>query len=347
MSGLASVAPGMGLESRAVLAPVAGADGVPGVSVLQAVRLAVLHQLCALPMVAWRPALAPLLAALLSAGLLLVWQFSTVREEAQAEQAKLQKFQSQLDDLRLRLAQHTQAQHAQPADEFHPASASLSGAIADVGPWHWRRLALVTGLTVDLLKPLEVGGARTPRQWQLRVRGHYHQHGAFVAALGEPTQAVRVMRYQLQSGPEGAHLADLHLELPAGPIQALPRGAPSGRSYHAAAGADPLVEPPPADPWAGVPAHWRAELTRPKLMLEASPLSVYALTGTLERGGEWLALLQGERMLHTVRVGDPLGPDAGRVLRIAEQGLWLREIVRDSQGRWSEQERLWRVGEKP
>ena len=327
--------------------PVVHAAGGTGGGVPQALRLALLHFLCALPVVVWRTALAPLLAALLSAGLLLVWQLSTVREEAQAEQAKLQKLQSQLDDLRLRLAQHTKPHQAGQAVVAHRAMAALSGAAADLGPWSWRRLALAAGLSVDLFKPLEAGGARTPLQWQLRVRGLYHQHAAFVAALGEPAQAVRVRRYQLQSGPAGAHLADMHVELPAGLLQTFSTGAAPGRSYQAASSADPLGEPPPIDPWAGVPAHWRAELARPKLMLETSPLSAYALTGTLERGGEWLALLQGEGMLHTVRVGDPLGPDAGRVLRIAEHGLWLREIVRDSQGRWSDHQRQWRVGEKP
>ena len=315
--------------------------------VLQAARLALLHFLCARPVVAGRTALAPLLTALISAALLLVWQSSTVRQEAQAEQAKLQKLQSQLEDLRLRLAQHSKTPPADQADEPHAAVAAQSGPAADLGPWHWRRLALAAGLSVDLLKPLEAGGERTSRQWQLRVRGFYHQHAAFVAALGEPTQVVQVRRYQLQSGPAGAHLADLHVALPTGFVQAFFTGAPSARIYQAPAGADPLGEPPPPDAWAGVPAHWRAELERPKLMLETSPLSAYALAGTLERGGEWLALLQGQGMLHTVRVGDPLGPDAGRVLRIAEQGLWLREIVRDSQGRWIEQERVWRVGEQP
>lgn len=327
--------------------PVVHAAGGTGAGVTQAVRLALLHFFCARPVVVWRTALAPLLAALLSAALLLVWQLSTVREEAQTEQAKRQKLQSQLDDLRLRLAQHTKPHQADQAVVPHPAMAALSGAAADLGPWSWRRLALAAGLSVELFKPLEAGGARTPLQWQLHVRGLYHQHAAFVAALGEPAQAVHVRRYQLQSGPAGAHLADMHVELPAGLLQTFSTGAAPGRSYQAASSADPLGEPPPPDPWAGVPAHWQAELVRPKLMLEALPLSAYVLTGTLERGGEWLALLQGEGMLHTVRVGDPLGPDAGRVLRIAEHGLWLREIVRDSQGRWSDHQRHWRVGEKP
>lgn len=330
--------------------PVVHAAGGTGAGVTQAVRLALLHFFCARPVVVWRTALAPLLAAMLSAALLLVWQLSTVREEAQTEQAKRQKLQSQLDDLRLRLAQHTKPHQADQADQAvvpHPAMAALSGAAADLGPWSWRRLALAAGLSVELFKPLEAGGARTPLQWQLHVRGLYHQHAAFVAALGEPAQAVRVRRYQLQSGPAGAHLADMHVELPAGLLQTFSTGAAPGRSYQAASSADPLGEPPPPDPWAGVPVHWQAELVRPKLMLEALPLSAYVLTGTLERGGEWLALLQGEGMLHTVRVGDPLGPDAGRVLRIAEHGLWLREIVRDSQGRWSDHQRHWRVGEKP
>jgi hypothetical protein len=42
-------------------------------------------------------------------------------------------------------------------------------------------------------------------------------------------------------------------------------------------------------------------------------------------------------------VGETPPPPCIRV----EHGLWLREIVRDSEGRWSEHERLWRVGEKP
>jgi Tfp pilus assembly protein PilP/Tfp pilus assembly protein PilO len=282
------------------------------------------------------------------------WQTSTLSEQAQSEQQKLGQLQSQLDGLLQRLAQLGAATSAATATATPTVAKTLAaplpspGSAAELGPWHWRRLALATGLAVELIKPLEAGSTRTaPRQLQLRLRGRYHQHGVFVAAMGEPAQVVRLLRYQLQSGPAGMHLADLVLELPPSPAGALSHARGPKRSYQGAAGADPLDEPPLADAWAEVPAHWRAELARNKGLLEALPLSAYALTGTLRRGGEWLALLQDDRILHTVRVGDPLGPHAGRVLRIAEHGLWLREIVRDSEGRWSEHERLWRVGEKP
>jgi Tfp pilus assembly protein PilP len=328
-----------------------------GTGVLAAMRLVMVQQLCRRPPVAWGPAMAPLLAACISAGLLWGWQMSELQEQAQAEQQKRGQLQNQLDGLQLRLAQQGSATSAATATAAtvttavaqSPAAASpLMGAAVELGPWHWRRLALAAGLAVELIKPLQAGATRTaPQQLQLRLRGPYHQHGVFVAALGEPGQAFRLLRYELQSGPAGMHLADLVLELPPSPAAALSHAAGPKRSYQGADGADPLADPPPDSAWAEMPAHWRAELARNKGLLEALPLSAYALTGTLRQGSEWLALLQDDRMLHTVRVGDPLGPDAGRVLRIAEHGLWLREIVRDSEGRWSEHERLWRVGEKP
>ncbi len=330
--------------------------GGHGAGVLAALRLAMVQQLSVRPSWAWGPAMAPLLAACVSAGLLWAWQMGTVSEQTQAEQQKLGQLQSQLDGLRQRLgpqgppasAATTTATMATTASLAVAASSPALGAGAELGPWHWRRLALVAGLAVELIKPLEAGGARTEaQQLQLRLRGRYHQYGVFVAALGETAHGVRLLRYQLQSGPAGMHLADLVLELLPSPKLAVSHQAGPKRSYQGASGADPLAEPPPVDAWAELPAHWRAELSRTKGLLEASPLSAFALTGTLRRGGEWLALLQDDRMLHTLRVGDPLGPHAGRVLRIAEHGLWLREIVRDSEGRWSEHERLWRVGEKP
>jgi Tfp pilus assembly protein PilP/Tfp pilus assembly protein PilO len=313
-----------------------------GAGVLAALRLAVVQQLCLRPPMAWASAMAPLLAACVSAGLLWGWQMSELQEQAHAEQQKRGQLQSQLDGLQLRLAQQGSTTSAATA------TATTATTPVELGPWHWRRLALAAGLAVELIKPLQAGAMRTaPQQLQLRLRGRYHQHGMFVAALGEPGQAVRLVRYELQSGPAGTHLADLVLELLPSPAGALSHAAGPKRSYLAVDGADPLAEPPPDSAWAALPAHWRAELARNKGLLEALPLSAYALTGTLRQGSEWLALLQDDRMLHTVRVGDPLGPDAGRVLRIAEHGLWLREIVRDSEGRWSEHERLWRVGEKP
>lgn len=331
--------------------------GGHGAGVLAALRLAVVQQVCVRPSWAWGPAMAPLLAACVSAGLLGGWQTSTVSEQAQAEQQKLGQLQSQLDGLQQRLAQQGSGTSAATATVTtattavaqKPAAASpFIGAAVEPGPWHWRRLALAAGLAVELIKPLQASATRiAPQQLQLRLRGRYHQHGVFVAALGEPGQAVRLLRYQLQSGPAGMHLADLVLELPPSPAGAMSHAAGPKRSYQGPAGADPLDEPPPVDALAELPAHWRAELARNKGLLEALPLSAYALTGTLRQGSEWLALLQDDRMLHTVRVGDSLGPHAGRVLRIAEHGLWLREIVRDSEGRWGEHERLWRVGEKP
>lgn len=291
---------------------------------------------------AWGQALRPLLGAVVGACVLLAWQMPGLNEEVQAAQQSLGQVRAQMDDLRGRLRQE---QKAMDQGQWS-VSAGVGFAETGNGPWHWQQLALAAGLSVDQLKPLEAAGVR-PAQLQLRLRGRYHQHGAFVAALSEPAQAVRLLRYQMQAGVGDRHVAELLLELPASAgLPTAITGTPA-RLYQPAPGLDPFRELEPVDPLASVPVQWRAEVLRAKGLLETSPLSAFVLAGTLQRGGEWLALLQGERMLHTLRVGDRVGPDWGRVQHIAEQGLWLREIVRDRQGQWGEQERLWRVGDRP
>ena len=128
-----------------------------GVGVLAAMRLAMVQQLCLRPTFSWGPALAPLLAACVSAGLLWGWQTSTVSEQAQAEQQKLGQLQSQLDGLLQRLAQQGSATSAGTATvtttvaQTLAASLPSQGSATEFGPWHWRRLALATGMAVELI----------------------------------------------------------------------------------------------------------------------------------------------------------------------------------------------------
>lgn len=301
-----------------------------------------LRWVCGHPPLAWGRVLAPLMGAVASAAVVLAGLLPGLREDIQAEQDKLLQVRSQRDAARARLLQ---AQSALDVVKI-PVSAVQSVDTAPArGPWHWQQLALGAGLAVEQLKPVQAAGPRLA-QVQLRLRGRYAQHGAFVAALSDPAWAVRLLRYQLQSGAGGMHGAELALELPNS--AALPTAWTGARiRTHRISAHDPLGEPPTADPLATVPPQWRAEFLRPKDLLETLPLSAFALAGTLQQGGEWRALLQGERMLHTLRVGDRLGQDFGRVQRITEQGMWLREVLKDLQGQWAERERLWRVGERP
>jgi type IV pilus assembly protein PilP len=70
--------------------------------------------------------------------------------------------------------------------------------------------------------------------------------------------------------------------------------------------------------------------------LEAYPLEALRMVGSLVREGRTLALVRAQGALHTVRPGDRLGPRDGRVERITERAITLRERVRDATGAWTE-----------
>jgi type IV pilus assembly protein PilP len=74
--------------------------------------------------------------------------------------------------------------------------------------------------------------------------------------------------------------------------------------------------------------------TRPPL--DALPLAGMRLVGSLQRGGETLALLRVQGLIYPVRVGDKIGQDQGRVNAITWAGLVVREIARNPQGEPSE-----------
>ena len=78
------------------------------------------------------------------------------------------------------------------------------------------------------------------------------------------------------------------------------------------------------------------ELTRRKEALEAFPLDAMAMVGSLNRNGQPVALLSVDKLLYQVRVGNYLGLNYGRITRISETELVLREIVQDAAGEWIE-----------
>jgi type IV pilus assembly protein PilP len=78
------------------------------------------------------------------------------------------------------------------------------------------------------------------------------------------------------------------------------------------------------------------ELTRRKEALEAFPLDSMAMVGSLNRNGQPVALINVDKLLYQVRVGNYLGLNYGRITRISETELALREIVQDAAGEWIE-----------
>jgi type IV pilus assembly protein PilP len=78
------------------------------------------------------------------------------------------------------------------------------------------------------------------------------------------------------------------------------------------------------------------ELARRKEPLEASPLDSVSMVGSLIKVGQPVALVRVDNLLYQVRVGNYLGQNYGRIVKVSETDLTLREIVQDSAGEWIE-----------
>ena len=78
------------------------------------------------------------------------------------------------------------------------------------------------------------------------------------------------------------------------------------------------------------------ELSRRKEPLEAMPLDAVAMVGSLIKVGQPVALVRVDNLLYQVRVGNYLGQNYGRITKISETEVGLREIVQDAAGEWIE-----------
>jgi type IV pilus assembly protein PilP len=78
------------------------------------------------------------------------------------------------------------------------------------------------------------------------------------------------------------------------------------------------------------------ELNRRKQPLEAHPLDTMRMVGSITSQGQLVALVKVDNLLYQVRAGSYLGQNYGRVNKISETEITLREIVQDSAGEWTE-----------
>jgi len=81
-----------------------------------------------------------------------------------------------------------------------------------------------------------------------------------------------------------------------------------------------------------------SEQRRRKEPLEAHPMEEMGMVGVLERNGRKVALLSVGGLLHQVQVGNYVGPNFGRITRITDNEITVREIVQDTAGEWSERQ---------
>jgi len=79
-----------------------------------------------------------------------------------------------------------------------------------------------------------------------------------------------------------------------------------------------------------------AEINRRKEPLEAYPLDSMRMVGSVTRSGAPYALLRVDNLLYQVKQGDYLGQNYGKITKISETDVALREIVQDAAGEWIE-----------
>jgi type IV pilus assembly protein PilP len=79
-----------------------------------------------------------------------------------------------------------------------------------------------------------------------------------------------------------------------------------------------------------------AEINRRKEPLEAYPLDSMSMVGSVAKHGQPYALLKVDNLLYQVKVGDYLGQNYGKITKISETEISLREIVQDAAGEWIE-----------
>lgn len=89
-----------------------------------------------------------------------------------------------------------------------------------------------------------------------------------------------------------------------------------------------------------------SEMNRRKEPLEAYPTDSMSMVGSVTRGGQQFALLRVDNLLYQVKVGDYLGQNYGKVTRITETEVALREIVQDAAGEWIERPSTLQLQEK-
>ena len=76
---------------------------------------------------------------------------------------------------------------------------------------------------------------------------------------------------------------------------------------------------------------------RSREYLEQFPLDSLKMMGTITLNGVMYALIRdGDGVVHRVTVGNYMGQNFGKIIKIGQAGLILREIVPDGQGGWAE-----------
>lgn len=80
------------------------------------------------------------------------------------------------------------------------------------------------------------------------------------------------------------------------------------------------------------------DASRPKEPLEAYALGSLKMVGTLQKNGLWALVKAPDGQVYRVTVGNYIGTNNGRIVRVSEARIDIREIVPDGFGGWKYQD---------
>jgi type IV pilus assembly protein PilP len=81
---------------------------------------------------------------------------------------------------------------------------------------------------------------------------------------------------------------------------------------------------------------FKPDMGRRKELLESYPLDSFNMVGVLQKAGINYALLQQDRAVFQVRVGQRLGQNYGLVTSVTDSVINIKEVVQDAGGEWVE-----------
>lgn len=76
------------------------------------------------------------------------------------------------------------------------------------------------------------------------------------------------------------------------------------------------------------------EMNRRKEPLESFPIDSLKVVGSFKRGGIQYGLIKVDDLLYKVKVGDHVGQNYGKIMKITETEISINEIVQDAVGEW-------------
>jgi type IV pilus assembly protein PilP len=80
----------------------------------------------------------------------------------------------------------------------------------------------------------------------------------------------------------------------------------------------------------------KPDLDRRREPLEAYPLDTLKMVGTLQKPGMSYALIQADKGIFPVKIGNYMGQNLGMVTSINEDSVELKEVIQDASGEWVE-----------